>query len=233
MGPTARLFDRDCVTRREFFEVIGAAGTIMLVNACGSRAADITTPSLKGTLSGQVRDLQGKPQAGLGTLLLMYNSGRQVGLRATPDANGLFKFPAIPAGDYQVRFDAPGKAIIADPFENPIRFSVVGGQDNFIAVPVQLGDYTQNLVEIYVGEGFFQRQPDGIENAEVVVKVGTNICWYNVDVQVHTVTGGPWGDSGDLVKTEAFFWTATRPGIFAYRCKYHQPQEQGILRVIV
>ncbi|MBI3567428.1 MAG: carboxypeptidase regulatory-like domain-containing protein [Gemmatimonadetes bacterium] len=221
----------DQLTRREFLGVVSAAGVASIVGACGGGAKDMLGPVATGTISGQVLDLQGRPQPGLGSLILMYDSGRQVGVRATPDANGRFAFSAMPAGDYQIRFDAPGQAIIPDPYENPIRFTVAAGKDTFVPVRVQLGDYTQNLVEIYIGEGFFQQQPDGKENAEVVVKSGTNICWYNVDVKVHTVTGGPWGDSGDLVKTQAYFWTATTPGTYAYRCKYHQPQEQAVLRI--
>jgi hypothetical protein len=231
-GTTDLRTDRGHITRRQFLGVAGVAGIWSLADACGGGSSSgVTTPSSMGTISGQVLDLRGSPQAGLGTLILMYNSGRQVGLRTSPDANGRFAFSQIPAGDYQVRFDAPGKAIIPEPYDNPIRFSVTAGKDVFVQVHVQLGDYTQNLVEIYVGDGFFQQQPDGKENAEVVVKVGTNVCWYNVDTKVHTVTGGPWGDSGDLQRAAAYFWTATPVGSYAYRCKYHQPQEQGVLRI--
>lgn len=220
------------VSRRGFVAVCGSAGLTALVAACRGGSGDITLPAGKGTVSGQVTDLQGNPQANLGALTLMYGSGHHVGMRATADANGRFSFPALSAGRYQVRFDAPGLAAIPDPFENPVRFTVAAGTDTFVPVKVQRGNYTQNLVEIYIGDGFFQEQPDGKENGEVVVKVGTNICWYNVDEKVHTVTGGPWGDTGDMIESEAYFWTATTPGTFAYRCKYHQPQEQGVLRVL-
>jgi hypothetical protein len=221
------------LSRREFLGVVGVVGTAAIAEACGSGSngvtvAPITTP---GSISGLVTDLQGAPQPSLGTMILMYRNGQQVGIRATPDANGRFAFSQVAAGNYQVRFEAPHKAIIPDPFENPIRFDVAAGKDTFVPVRVQLGDYTQNLVEIYVGEGFFQQQPDGSENAEVVVSVGTNLCWYNVDTHIHTVTGGPWGDSGDLIEAQAYFWTATQPGSFGYRCKYHSAQEQAILRV--
>ncbi len=226
------LHATDRLSRRDFFGVMSAASAAALAGACGGGSSrGMTSPSALGTISGQVTDLQSAPQPSLGTLILMYGSGRQVGLRATPDASGRFAFTQIPPGEYQIRFNAPGLAIIPDPFDNPVRFSVSAGKDMFVPVRVQLGNYTQNLVEIYIGEGFFQRQPDGLENAEVDVKVGTNLCWYNVDTQVHTVTGGPWGDSGDLQRTQAFFWTATQAGTFAYRCKYHQPQEQAILRI--
>lgn len=228
---TPPLLVPDGLTRRDFLGMVGAVGVASFATGCTGGRGEPLSPVAMGTVSGQVIDLQNAPQPGLGSLILMYNSGRQAGLRVTPDASGRFAFPQLPPGDYQVRFDAPGKAIIPDPFENPIRFSVVAGKDTFVPVHVQLGNYAQNLVEIYIGEGFFQQQPDGKENGEVAVAVGTNICWYNVDVEVHTVTGGPWGDTGDLQRTEAYFWTATKPGTYAYRCKYHQPQEQAVLRI--
>lgn len=224
------------MSRREFLGVAGVLGvatTAAIVGACSSGARGVTVASttVSGSISGQVTDLQGVPQPSMGTMILMYGSGQQVGIRATPDANGRFAFTQVAPGNYQVRFDAPHKAIIPDPFENPIRFDVAAGKDTFVPVRMQSGDYTQNLVEIYIGEGFFQQQPDGLENADVVVSVGTNLCWYNVDTQVHTVTGGPWGDSGDLQTSQAYFWTATQAGNFGYRCKYHQPREQAVLRV--
>jgi len=211
---------------------IGTAGTAAMLEAC-TTGGGVTQASgvAAGTIAGQVTDLQGVPQPSLGTLILMYGNGQQVGVRATPDAAGRFSFLQVTKGSYQIRFDAPHKAIIPDPFDNPVRFEVAAGQTTFVPVRVQLGDYTQNLVEIYIGEGFFQQQPDGLENADVVISAGTNVCWYNVDTEIHTVTGGPWGDSGDLQEAQAFFWTATQPGTFGYRCKYHPAHEQAVLRV--
>jgi len=221
------------LSRRDFLGVVGAAGTAAIAEACGSGSPGVTVvpTATPGSVSGQVTDLSGAAQPALGTMILMYGNGQQVGIRAVPDANGRFTFSSLVPGSYQVRFDAPHKAIIPDPFQNPIRFDVAAGKDTFVPVRVQLGDYTQNLVEIYIGEGFFQQQPDGTENAEVVVSVGTNLCWYNVDTHIHTVTGGPWGDSGDMIEAQAYFWTATQPGTFGYRCKYHSAQEQAVLRV--
>jgi hypothetical protein len=232
-APASGVIGGQRLCRRDFLGVVGVAGAAAIAEACGAGARGVTVASttVSGSISGQVTDLQGVPQPSLGTLILMYGHGQQVGMRATPDVNGRFTFAQVAPGSYQVRFDAPHKAIIPDPFENPIRFDVAAAKDTFVPVRVQLGDYTQNLVEIYIGEGFFQQQPDGLENADVVVSVGTNLCWYNVDTQVHTVTGGPWGDSGDLQESQAYFWTATQAGSFGYRCKYHQPQEQAMLRV--
>ena len=41
---------------------------------------------------------------------------------------------------------------------------------------------------------------------------------------VHTVTGGPWGDSGPLGLDGNFNWTADQVGTFPYRCRYHGTQ---------
>ena len=226
------------LSRRDFVARLAAAGGALAVagtSACGGSGNGrdiITPPPPTGTITGLVSSLDGTPQPRLGTLILMTDRGRQTGQRASPDANGRFSFLAVTAGDYQIRFDAPGLAVVPEPFPHPIRFSVEAGKTTDVPVRVQLGNYNQNLVEIYIGDGFFQLQPNGTENGECVVKLGTNVCWYNVDTAVHTVSGGPWGDSGDLQKSQAYLWPATTAGLFGYQCRYHASAERALLRVI-
>ena len=233
---TFRQWPAELLSRRDFLGVVGAVGTVALSGiscSAGNSGGGVVSPDNVGSITGQVTNLQGVPQPMLGTLILMYGSGRQVGKRADADSNGRFAFGQIPPGQYQIRFNAPGLATVPEPFDNPVRFSVVAGKTTDVPVRVHLGNYDQSLVEIYIGDGFFQMQPDGLENGEAVVKLGSNVCWYNVDSQVHTVTGGPWGDSGDLQKTQAYLWPATQAGVFTYQCRYHQPQERGTLRVVL
>ena len=226
------------MSRRDFLATLGVAGAgvaVAGVGACGGSAGGdggIVAPPAAGNITGLVSSLTGAPQPNLGTLILMNGRGRQTGQRSSPDANGRFSFSAVAAGDYQLRFNAPGLAVVPEPFPHPIRFSVEAGKTTDVPVRVQLGNYNQNLVEIYIGDGFFQLQPDGTENGESVVKVGTNVCWYNVDNTVHTVTGGPWGDSGDLQKSQAYLWPATVAGLFSYQCKYHNSSEKALLRIM-
>jgi hypothetical protein len=226
------------LSRRDFVARLAAVGGgIILANtsACGSDSicgCVAPPPGGTGTITGLVSSLDGAPQPRLGTLILMTARGRQTGARSSPDANGRFSFLDVTPGDYQIRFDAPGLAVVPEPFPHPIRFTVEAGKTTDVPVRVQLGNYNQNLVEIYVGDGFFQLQPNGTENGECVVKVGTNVCWYNVDTAVHTVTGGPWGDSGDLQKSQAYLWPATTTGLFGYQCRYHASSEKALLRVI-
>ena len=218
-------------------KVAAAGGSLALAAtaACGGGSDDggsiVNPPPPTGTITGLVSSLDGTPQPRLGTLILMTARGRQTGDRSSPDANGRFTFQSITPGDYQIRFDAPGLAVVPEPFPHPIRVTVESGKTTDVPVRVQLGDYNQNLVEIYIGDGFFQLQPNGTENGECVVPVGTNVCWYNVDTEVHTVTGGPWGDSGDLQKSQAYLWPATTPGVFGYQCRYHASSEKALLRV--
>ncbi|HTK54987.1 MAG TPA: carboxypeptidase regulatory-like domain-containing protein [Gemmatimonadaceae bacterium] len=224
------------MSRREFLAKLGATGVAVVgVAACGGSDGNggggIVEPPPTGSITGLVETLDGTPQPNLGTLILMTGRGQQTGQRTSPDSNGRFSFPSVKVGDYQIRFDAPGLATVPEPFPHPIRFSVEAGKATDVPVHVQLGNYNQNLVEVYIGDGFFQVQPNGTENGDCVVKVGTNICWYNVDDTVHTVTGGPWGDSGDLTEAQAYLWPATTIGTFSYHCKYHPNSEKAILRV--
>ena len=227
------------MSRREFVAILGAAGSgsvLAVASACGTSANEggdvVSPPAPTGNITGTVSSLDGTPQPRLGTLILMTARGRQAGARSSPDSNGRFSFLSVAPGEYQIRFDAPGLAVVPEPFPHPIRLSVEAGKTTDVPVRVQLGNYNQNLVEIYIGDGFFQLQPNGTENGETVVKVGTNVCWYNVDTAVHTVSGGPWGDSGDLQKSQAYLWPATTTGLFGYQCRYHGSSERALLRVI-
>ena len=228
--------DASPLSRREFVARLAAGGGFAIAgtSACGGGphgGGGIVEPPPTGNITGLVSSLEGVPQSRLGTLILLNDRGRQTGQRGSPDANGRFSFLGVSAGEYQIRFDAPGLAVVPEPFRHPIRFLVEAGKTSDVPVRVQLGNYNQNLVEIYIGDGFFQLQPNGTENGKCVVKVGTNVCWYNVDTSVHTVTGGPWGDSGDLQTSQAYLWPATTAGLFGYQCRYHGSSEKALLRV--
>lgn len=224
------------LSRRDFVRTLGrTAAGIAVVGvgaACGGGGETAGPGEPPGSVSGRVLDVQGNAQPGFGTLILMYPNGRHVGMTAVPDANARFTFGDLPAGDYQIRFQASGQAIIPEPYQHPMKVSVAAGKATELTVRIQRGNFAQNQVEIYCGDGFYQLQPDGRENGETVVRVGTIVCWYNVGLDVHTVTGGPWNDSGDLQKTQSYIWVADTPGLHAYRCKYTQPQMQATLRVI-
>jgi hypothetical protein len=238
MSQHDRADDLSTLSRRQFvarLAVVGGGIALVGASGCGGGSEGdggiVEPPPPTGNISGIVSSLEGVPQPRLGTLILMTDRGRQTGQRGSPDANGRFSFSDVTPGNYQIRFDAPGLAVVPEPFAHPIRFTVESGKTTDVPVRVKLGNYNQNLVEIYIGDGFFQLQPNGTENGECVVKVGTNVCWYNVDTSVHTVTGGPWGDSGDLQKSQAYLWPATTAGLFGYQCRYHGNSEKALLRV--
>ena len=226
----------NALTRRDFLSLAGrsAAGAVLMggAAACGSDGTAPPPPAVTGDAAGTVLDLQGVPQPGFGQLILMYSSGHHVGLRITPDGNGHFRFDNLAPGDYQIRFSSNGQAIIPEPYQHPIRFSVRSGETTDVPVRIQRGNFGQNQVEIYCGDDFFQLQPDGQENADVTVRLGTVVCWYNVGQKVHTITGGPWNDSGDMQRTQSYIWVASQTGSFPYRCKYNQPQMQAVLKVV-
>ncbi|MGH7695253.1 MAG: hypothetical protein ACRENH_09730, partial [Gemmatimonadaceae bacterium] len=70
------------------------------------------------------------------------------------------------------------------------------------------------------------------ENGITTVKIGTTVCWYNVGTQPHSITGGPWNDSGDLNRAQNFIWVANQVGLFPYRCRYHTPHMAATLEVV-
>jgi len=221
---------RHCLTRREFL-IASAAGSAGALLAC-SGVHDITKPGPStGTIVGDVVNELGAPQAGLGKIYLMYDSGLQTGRSATVDASGAFKFEGVPEGSWQVRFYAPGVAYVPEELANPVPVQIKAGQTLSVRFEIELGwEDGAPMIEIYIGDYFFQEQPLGAPNAETVVKIGVPICWYNVGLMQHTTTGGFW-DSGPLNKTEAYIWVPDRTGVFPYTCKLHQTQMIASLRI--
>lgn len=218
------------LTRREFL-LASMAGTAGALLAC-SGARDTTQPaSPTGVITGDVVDLLGAPQASLGTVYLMYPSGLQTGRFAPVDANGRFEFSDVQVGSWQVRFYAPGAAYVPEQLANPVRVAVEANQTITVRFKVERGwEDGAPMIEIYIGDNFFQAQPLGAANAETVVKIGTPICWYNVGLAQHTTTGGFW-DSGPLNQTESYIWIPDRTGVFPYTCRFHGTQMISSLRI--
>jgi hypothetical protein len=218
------------LTRREFL-VLSAAGGAGVLFAC-SGARDVTKPAeLTGRITGDVVDLLGAPQASVGTVYLMYPSGLQTGRFAPVDPNGRFEIADVPPGAWQIRFYAPGVAYVPEQLTNPVRVDVDATQTSTVRFKIERGwEDGAPMIEIYIGDNFFQEQPLGAANAETVVKIGTPICWYNVGLAQHTTTGGFW-DSGPLNKTESYIWIPDRTGVFPYTCRFHSTQMIASLRI--
>src|SRR5262245_6307232 len=93
------------MSRRDFLVRLGAAGAgVAVATACGGSdggdGGGIVEPPATGNITGLVETLDGAPQPGLGTLILMTERGRQTGKRASPDANGRFAFSLVTPGAY-------------------------------------------------------------------------------------------------------------------------------------
>lgn len=226
----------DQLTRRDFLTVVGwsAAGVSLgsMLGGCGGGDTAPIAPRPVGKISGIVTDLGGTRQPLLGSIYLMYPTGQQTGRGTAVDPAAAFHFDDVPPGDWQIRFHAPGKAYVPGSLPNPIRFTVAENEETFITVKVERGVEDDAMHEIYIGDYFFQEQPAGNENAETVVRLGESVCWYNVGLVQHTVTGGPWTDSGTLNRAGNFVWIPDRVGVFGYRCSFHPSQMIATLRVI-
>jgi hypothetical protein len=220
-----------CLTRREFLAASAATGLGALLVACGG-ARDVTQPPQpSGAITGDVVDLMGAPQPSLGQIYLMYESGLQTGHSVAVDANGRFSFTDVPAGPWQLRFHAPGVAYVPEEFPHPVRVVVTADQTTSVRIVTERGwEDGAPMIEIYIGDYFFQAQPLGVPNAETVVKLGTPICWYNVGLTQHTTTGGRW-DSGAMNRTASYIWVPDRIGVFPYTCAFHGTQMIASLRI--
>lgn len=223
-------------TRREFLSVCGSGMAVAGISAAGLAAACSSEhPSAPiastGTVRGTVVDFAGKPQA-LGRVYLLLANGLNQNVFADVSAAGTFDLGAIPVGSYQLRFWGDTQAAVPEPLPNPVPITVSADTPTVVQFKIAVGTPTATVQEIYAGDFFFQEQPYGEPNALVTVKMGVIVCWYNVGVHNHTVTGGPWGDSGTIERAEEFMWTADKPGTFGYRCNFHNPLMQAIVKVI-
>jgi plastocyanin len=223
------------LTRRDFLWTLGSglAATGLTAGglaACGGSDPG-TAPAATGGVRGTVTDLQGVPQS-IGRIYLLLDNGLNQNIFADVSALGAFDLGQVPAGKYQVRFWGGSQASVPEPLENPVRVTVTANAVTVVPFKIVRGMPNETLHEIYAGDFFFQDQPFGDPNATVIVKLGVTVCWYNVGFMDHSVTGGPWGDSGTISKAEEFMWPATQVGSFGYRCKFHNPQMQAILQVV-
>jgi len=205
------------LTRRDFLWTLGSglAATGLtaggLVSCGGSK--DVTAPAQTGAVRGTVTDLQGASQS-IGRIYLLLDNGLNQNVFADVSASGTFDLGQIPAGKYQLRFWGGNQASVPEPLENPVRITVTANSTTVVPFKILRGMPNETLHEIYAGDFFFQDQPFGDPNATVVVKLGVTVCWYNVGTMNHTVTGGPWGDSGTIERAEEFMWQANQGGSF-------------------
>jgi len=224
------------MNRRRFIARLGAAagGSAVLgfIDACGAGESNSpTAPSATGTVRGTVVDLSGHAQS-IGRIYLLAKSGLNVGVYADVDASGAYEFVSVAVGEYQVRFWGANLASVPERLDNPVRVTVTANATTVVPFQIQVGSRDDPYQDIFAGDFFFQSQPVGEANGTVVAKLGTIICWYNVGQMVHSVTGGPWGDSGPIALDGNFNWTADQVGTFPYRCRYHGTQMIATLRII-
>jgi len=223
------------ISRRKFVQTLGASAAGLLAaggaSSCGGAQPVAPDESHDGSIVGRVLDAAGAPQPLIGTLYLLHATGQQTGRTRIVDPFGNFDFDHVAAGDWQIRFHSPGIAYVPEQFEHPRRVTVRADAATSVDITIErAADVDDGMIEIYVGDFFFQEQPRGRENAETVVKVGTAICWYNVGLMPHVI-GGSWGESPVLQRGNNYIWTPTNPGLYAYRCSYHPTQMIATLRV--
>ena len=170
--------------------------------------------------------------AKVGRVFLLDKTGLNRNVFVDVSATGTFDFGDVEVGDYQLLYWGANLARVPEPLPNPVWITVLAGVPADIRFQVAAADPNALLDRnINAGDFFFQEQPSGEPNAAVVVKVGTLVCWYNVGSMLHTVSGGPWGDSGALLHGDNFMWRADQVGTFPYRCNYHGARMLATLKV--
>ena len=225
--------DATALSRRDFVARLGGSAVGLIAGGVFACSKGATPPlgRIVGRIAGEVVDRAGRPQPSLGRIYLMYDTGQQTGRSAVVDPAGRFSFDDVDIGPWQLRFHAPGVAYVPEELQHPIRVTVSPDATTTARVTIEWGweDGTP-MIEIYVGDYFFQEQPAGIENGIATVKVGTIVCWYNVGLTQHTISG-PFWDSGPVDRTGSFIWIPDRTGTFPYRCNFHRSQMIGTLQV--
>ncbi|MEP6494553.1 MAG: hypothetical protein ABJF01_17845 [bacterium] len=227
---------KPAMNRRRFIAglsaVVGGGSMLSIIQACGGDVTRaVTALKLTGTLRGTVVDMDGHPQS-VGRVYLLAKNGLNSGVFADVDAGGRYDFGPVAAGEYLVRFWGDNLGTVPEPFPNPVRVSVMADETTTVPFQITIGSRDGLYHDIFAGDFFFQGQPSGEPNGTVVAKLGTVICWYNVGEVVHSVTGGPWGDSGPIGLDGNFNWASDRVGTFPYRCRYHGTQMIATVQII-
>ena len=224
------------LNRREFIAVVGgmAAGASLLAleGGCTSDAPNVVSPKVPmGSVRGSVVDAAGALRS-VGRIFLLDKAGLNKGVYADVSAAGTFDFGDVAVGDYQLMYWGANLARVPEPLPNPVPITVRAATPTIVRFQVDAADPDDLLDrDINAGDFFFQEQPSGEPNATVVVKLGTLVCWYNVGTMLHTVSGGPWGDSGPLAHGDNFMWKTSVVGTFPYRCNYHGARMLATLKV--
>ena len=182
-------------------------------------------------LRGTVVDMSGHAQ-GIGRIYLLQKNGFNAGVFADVDATGRYDFGPVAVGEYLLRFWGSNLADVPEPLRNPVHIAVAADATVVVQFQIAVSPTPSSDREIYAGDFFFQEQPVGASNGTAIVSLGTLVCWYNVGQVPHTVTGGPWGDSGPIAPDGNFMWTANQTGTFPYRCTYHGTQMIATLQVV-
>lgn len=235
-GSRAEAGDITRLTRREFLSVCGSGVALAGASVAGLSVAcggdHVSSPIvLTGTVRGTVSDLAGNPES-IGRIYLLLANGLNQNVFADVTPSGTFDLGQVPVGSYQLRFWGGARASVPEPLENPVPITVNANTPTIVQFKIEIGTPNETVQEIYAGDYFFQQQPFGDPNATVTVSKGMTVCWYNVGSHDHTVTGGPWGDSGTIGRAGEFMWTADQTGTFGYRCTFHNPLMQAILKVV-
>ena len=220
--------------RRDFLRTLGgsvaglsAAG---LLAACSEDGPELLAPGT-GEIQGKALHVDGGPAA-IGQVYLLTENGMQTGRFAAVQADGTFRFTGMEPGEYQLRFHAPRQGRVGRDYPNPIRVSV---RPDEVAYPVfrgiVLGVFNENMIEIYIGDDFFQEQPVGELNSTTAARIGQIICWYHVGKHPHNVVADGIFNSGRMENSQAFIWEVDRTGFVPYRCTYHLPQMMAALQI--
>lgn len=229
-GPSSPVTTRRGFLRRAGRAAAGVA-TGGLLAAC-SDGLPLSSGRSGGGVEGTVVTASGEP-ANIGEVYLMRSDGLTLDWSDEVGRDGTWGISGVPAGEWQVRYWGSGRAhVLHERTHNPQRVRVREGETVDVRFAVELAPHHgEHMVQIYVGEDFFQEQPLGEPNGTVEVPRGYDVCWYNVTEQVHEVVGEPWGTSGKMEHLDAFIWEADRVGEFDYQCPYHSTKQKAKLVV--
>jgi len=200
--------------------------------SCGSAGPAEVSTTTTGSIEGEIFDAVGARQPSLGRIYLMYSNGAQTGRWVDVDPAGRFLLTDVAAGDWQLRFHAPGIAYVPEIYQHPVRVTLHAKEKVDVRIIVERGwEDGAEMKEIYLGDYFFQEQPSGRENGVTTVKIGVPVCWYNVGSVQHRIVGPRW-DSGVLERAGSFIWVPDRVGDFPYYCAFHRTAMIATLSVV-
>jgi plastocyanin len=198
--------------------LFNATGALLLgggLLACNPGAGSITEPTT-GNIIATIKDESGAPV--MGTKIRIINSSIIWDL--VSDSAGIVTFGEVTVGQYDLNVYAPQNYVLAPGQSATTPITISDGQTLRPQITLRSAPGAPGSPGVgYIKVVNFEYEPDVLH-----IKRGATVTWQNLEADLHTVTSslGNELNSGNLTRQKRYEHTFSTPGIYEYRCVFHE-----------